>query len=221
MVKQASDAMEDMDCAVLVVEPKPPKKMELDLIDRFRSQNIPIILVINKVDINKKDNVAKTIAEYAQICDFASIVPLSALKKDNVQALMDELLKIAGEEGPAYYPDDIATDQSERQMVAEIIREKLLRSLSEEVPHGTAVEIQTFTEREDKPIIEITADIICEKASHKGIIIGKNGQMLKNIASQAREDMERLLQKKVFLQCFVKVREDWRNNEKLIEEYEQ
>ena len=221
MIREVDRAMEDIDAIIMMVEPKAPKTSELKLLERFKKKDIPVILVINKVDVNNKEYVAKTIGQFAELYEFASIVPASALKKDNVDIVKKELLKLIEDGGEVFYPDDIATDQSARQMVAEIIREKLLRSLSEEVPHGIAVETIKFTEREDKPIIDILADIICEKASHKGIVIGKNGQTLKRVASMAREDMEKLLGKKVYLECFVKVKEGWRDNEKFISEYEQ
>lgn len=177
-------------------------------------------MVINKTDITKKDIVAKTISEYSDIFDFTAVVPLSALRKDNVEPLIDEIIKtVSGD--VAFYPDDISTDRTERQLAAEILREKLIRRLSDEIPYGINVEIVSFKERENKPIIDISANIICEKASHKGIIIGKNGETLKTAATLARQEAEKLLGKKVFLECFVKVREDWRNDEKYISEYEQ
>lgn len=220
MIREIKEATLDVDCAVLVVEPRAPGKTETELIERFKKENIPVILVINKTDITKKDIVAKTISEYSDIFDFTAVVPLSALRKDNVDPLIDEIIKtVSGD--VAFYPDDISTDRTERQLAAEILREKLIRRLSDEIPYGINVEIVSFKERENKPIIDISANIICEKASHKGIIIGKNGETLKTAATLARQEAEKLLGKKVFLECFVKVREDWRNDEKYISEYEQ
>lgn len=220
MIKEINEAANDVDCAILVVEPRSPGKTEKDLIDRFKLTDTPIILVINKTDSVKKDYVAKTIIEYSEITSFAAVVPLSALKKDNIQPLIDEIIGIVDGD-TAFYPDDISTDRTERQLVSEILREKLIRRLSDEVPHGINIEIVSFKERDNKPIIDISANIICEKASHKGIVIGKNGENLKKTASLAREDMEKLLGKKVFLECFVKVKEDWRDDERYILEYEQ
>lgn len=220
MIREINEAVSDIDCAVLVVEPRSPGKTEKELTERFKASGTPLILAINKTDTVKKDYVAKAIVEYSELADFAAVVPMSALRKDNVQPLIDEIIKIVDGD-TAFYPDDISTDRTERQLVAEILREKLIRRLSDEVPHGINIEIVSFKEREDKPITEISADIVCEKASHKGIIIGKNGESLKKTASIAREDMEKLLGRKVFLECFVKVREGWRDDERYIAENEQ
>lgn len=222
MIQEADEAMDGVDAAILVAEPRSPGKTEKNLIARFAKEDVPVILFLNKADITPKDKIAEAIAQYAELHDFASIVPASALKNDNVDALMSEVVNLIDSEGVAFYPEDIATDQTVRKMASEFIREKLLRELSAEVPHGIAVNIITFREREDKPITEISAEIICEKDSHKGIIIGKNGRTLKKIASLARQDIEKLLDRKVYLECFVKVRESWRDDERFIEgEYEQ
>ncbi len=223
MIREAEEAMDGIDGAIVVAEPRSPGKTEKNLISRFQAEDIPIILVLNKADITPKEQIAEAIGQYAALCEFASIVPASALKKDNVDALLDEVEKlIAPEDGAVYYPTDIATDQTVRKMASEFIREKILRALSAEVPHGIAVHILSFRERSDKPITEISAEIVCEKDSHKGIIIGKNGRTLKKIASLARADLESLLDRKVFLECFVKVRTAWRDDERFLEnEYEQ
>lgn len=223
MIREADEAMAGVDCAVLVAEPRSPGRTEKNLIQRFTAEEIPVILFLNKSDVTPKDKIAEAIAQYAALCDFAAIVPGSALKKDNLSALMSEVEKqIPDDESIAYYPEDISTDQTVRKMASEFIREKLLRALSAEVPHGIAVNILSFRDRSDKPITEISAEIICEKDSHKGIIIGKNGQTLKKIASQARADIEELLDRKVYLECYVRVRPSWRDDERFLEqEYEQ
>lgn len=220
MIKDVNEALDGVDCAVLVVEPRSPGKTEKELIARFKNDGVPLILVINKTDTVKKDYVAKAIVEYSELCDFAAVVPLSALRRDNVEPLIDEIVKFAHGD-TAYYPDDVSTDRTERQLVSEFLREKLIRRLDDEVPHGINVEIDSFKEREDKPLVEIMATVVCERASHKGIIIGKNGENIKKAATAAREEMEKLLGKKVYLECFVKVKEGWRDDEKYIAENEQ
>lgn len=218
MVRQVNDAMDGVDAVLLVVEPRPAGKTELQLIERFEALGVPVILIINKIDKVKKEEIAKTIAAYAQLYDFASIIPISALRKDGVQIILDELLSKIGD-GICYYPDDIATDQSVRQMAAEIVREKILRDMYDEIPHGVAVEVESFGERRTKggePITAISVSIICERAAHKGMIIGRQGQMLKKIAGEARKDIETLVGTKVFLECFVKVKEGWRDDEQLL-----
>lgn len=219
MVKDINEAEKDVDCILLVAEPRSPGKTEKEFIERFKKSDIPVILVINKTDSVKKDYVAKAILEYSELYDFAAVVPLSALKKDNVEPLIEEITKIVDGD-TAFYPDDVATDLTERQLASEILREKLLRCLSDEIPHGINIEIVSFKERQDKPLVEISANIVCEKESHKGIIIGKKGETLKAAATKAREDMEKMLSKKVFLECFVKVKEGWRDDEKYIAENE-
>ena len=220
MIKDVNEAVDGVDCALLVVEPRSPGKTEKELITRFKNDGVPLILVINKTDSVKKDYVAKAIIEYSELADFAAVVPLSALKKDNISPLIDEITKFAHGD-TAYYPDDISTDRTERQLVSEILREKLIRRLDDEVPHGINVEIDSLKEREDKPLVEIMATVVCERSSHKGIIIGKNGEGIKKAATAAREEMEKLLGKKVYLECFVKVKEGWRDDEKYIAENEQ
>ena len=159
------------------------------------------------------------ISDYTQLHEFDSVVPISALQQDGVKIVLDEILRRTEESPVAYYPTDAATDRSERYLAGELVREKLLRNLRDEVPHGTAVETVLFRDREDGSLTEIFVNIICEKESHKGIIIGKQGTMLKKIATEARSEIENLLGRKVYLECRVKVREDWRNNENLINEY--
>ena len=212
MVKQIKDSVVDVDAAVLVTEPLGKiHPMELELLQRFRDLRIPAILAINKIDtIPKKDVMMEKISAFSKLFPFEAVVPVSALTGDGMPQLLAELSHYA-KEGPHYFPDDAMTDQPERVIVAEIIREKLLNCLSEEIPHGTAVTVEQMVEREEKDLIDIHAVIYCEKDSHKGIIIGKQGTMLKKVASQARRDIESFLDIKVNLQCWVKVKEDCRN----------
>lgn len=202
----------DVDAAVLVVEPIPkPGTPELQLMERMKALKVPGVLVINKIDtLEQKDKLLEVIDAYQQEFDFDAILPLSAQKGDGVPELMDTLAGYLTE-GPQLFPEDMTTDQPERQVMAEILREKMLRLLQREIPHGTAVEITRFSER-DNEIVDVEATIYCEKASHKGIIIGKQGAMLKKISTSARKDMERFMGTKVFLTTWVKVKENWRDN---------
>ena len=211
MVKVVRESVADVDCVCLLVEPIPhvgtPEQV---LIDRIREESLPAVLVINKIDTVEKDALLSVMAAYSETYDFDAIIPISAEKHDGLAELMEQLSRYAAE-GPQLFPDGMTTDQPERQIMAEIVREKLLRNLDKEIPHGTAIEVTKFSER-DNGIIDLDVTIYCEKASHKGIIIGKQGAMLKKISSQAREDMERFMGTKVFLQTWVKVKENWRDN---------
>lgn len=202
----------DVDAAVLVVEPIPkPGAPELQLMERMKALKVPGVLVINKIDtLEQKDKLLEVIDAYQQEFDFDAILPISAQKGDGVPELMDTLTGYLTE-GSQLFPEDMTTDQPERQVMAEILREKMLRLLQREIPHGTAVEITRFSER-DNEIVDVEATIYCEKASHKGIIIGKQGAMLKKISTSARKDMERFMGTKVFLTTWVKVKENWRDN---------
>ena len=217
MVKQIKDSVADVGAAVLVTEPLGKiHPTELELLQRFRDLRLPAILVINKIDtIPKKDMMMEKIATFSELFPFEAVVPVSALNGDGLPQLLDELSHHA-KEGPHYFPDDAMTDQPERVIIAEIIREKLLNCLNEEIPHGTAVTIEQMTDREHQNLIDIHAVIYCEKDSHKRIIIGKQGTMLKKIASQARREIESFLGVKINLQCWVKVKEDWRNRPGII-----
>ena len=219
MVKVVTSSLSDVDCALLLVEPIPhvggPEKA---LIDRIREEKIPCILCINKIDtVEKKDDLLAVIAAYSEAYDFDGIFPISARTRDGLDELLDEFKKHAVE-GPQLFPDGMTTDQPDRQVVGEIVREKLLRNLDKEIPHGTAVEITRFIERDDE-VIEVDATIYCEKASHKGIIIGKNGAMLKKISTEARQDIERFMGTKVYLETWVKVKENWRDSQFLISNF--
>lgn len=220
MVKQVGDSVADVDIAVLVVDFKgEPVQAELDLIASFRAQNMPAILVVNKIDtLAQKEDIIPRIDTYRTLYDFAAVVPLSARTGEGVEVLLKEL-DVYAQEGPHFFPDDAVTDQPERVIAAEIIREKLLRNLSEEVPHGIAVALESMKEREDGSMIDIDAIIYCERETHKGIIIGKGGAMLKKVATEARQDMERFFDIKVNLKTWVKVKDDWRNRDGLVRSF--
>ena len=211
MVKVVEESVADVDVIALVVEPIPHiGDQEQQLIDKIKATKVPAVLVINKSDTVEKPDLLAVIAAYSQACEFDAFVPVSARKGTGLDELVDELVKFAVE-GPQLFPDDMITDQPERQICAEFIREKLLLCLDHEIPHGTAVEITKFHRREDG-VTEIDATIICEKESHKGIIIGKRGAMLKKVGELARIDMETFLDGKVYLQTWVKVKENWRDS---------
>ena len=218
MVNVARESIADVDATILVVEPIASiGPQEEDLIQKIRGSKSPAILAINKIDTVEKDGLLEVIALYSQTGAFDAIIPISAKTGDGVE----ELLKLCGKyavEGPFLFPEDITTDQPERQVMAEIIREKILWCLDKEIPHGTAVEITTFSER-DSGIIDIDATIYCEKASHKGIIIGKHGAMLKKISSMARTDCEKFMGTRVYLTTWVKVKENWRDSDFLVRNF--
>ncbi len=221
MVNVAEKTFEEVDVILWLVEPD--KKLgfgDKHIIQELEKTNIPVILVINKIDSVKKEEVPEIINTYKDAYNFKEIIPASAMRGENVDTIVEELLNNLPE-GPMYYDEDTLTDQPMRQIVAEIIREKSLHALNEEVPHGIAVTIELMKERETKkgPITDIEATIICEKDSHKGIIIGKKGAMLKKIGSNARYEIEQQLEMKVNLQLWVKVKKDWRDSEFLMKNY--
>lgn len=211
MMKVARDTLNEVDAVLFMVTPDGTAGMgDRYIMDQLKNIKTPVILVINKVDESSREKLAKTIESYNKEFKFTETVPVSALKGENI----DELLKVIVEnlpEGPKYFPEDMLTDQPERFIVSEIIREKALRLLDQEVPHGIAVEIIQMKEKQNG-VDTIDAVIYCEKDSHKGIIIGRNGQMLKKIGTMAREDIEKLLGCRVYLQLWVKVRKDWRDD---------
>ncbi len=218
MVKTVINSVADVDAALLVVEPIDNiGTQEEMLMERLRLSGVPAVLVINKIDTVPKESLLAIIARYSKEMDFADIFPISARTGEGVDELSGEILKFA-REGPHLFPNDMITDQPEKQICAELIREKLLIVLDREVPHGTAVEVTRFSER-DNEIIDLDVTIYCEKNSHKGIIIGKNGATLKKIGELARYDIERFMGTKVFLQTWVKVKENWRDNEFLIRNF--
>ena len=212
MVKVVTSSLSDVDCALLLVEPIPHVGApELALIRRIQEEHLPAILCINKIDTVEPAELLPVIAAYNEAWDgFDAIIPISAHTGSGLDDLMQELRKYASE-GPQLFPDGEISDQPERQIMGELIREKLLLCLDKEIPHGTAVEITKFSER-DSGVIDVDATIYCEKASHKGIIIGKQGAMLKKISSLARADMEKFMGTKVYLETWVKVKENWRDN---------
>ena len=211
MVKVVRQSVADVDGVCLLVEPIAKiGAPEQALIDRIKEEKLPAVLVINKIDTVEKPQLLEVMAVYAAACDFDAIIPISAEKGDGLDILMEQLQKYAAE-GPQLFPEGMTSDQPERQIVGEIVREKLLRNLDKEIPHGTAVEVTRFSER-DSGIIDLDVTIYCEKASHKGIIIGKNGEMIKKISSHARQDIERFMGTKVYIETWVKVKENWRDN---------
>ena len=211
MVNVVKESVADVDCVLLMVEPVTAiGPQEEALIERLKQVGAPAVLVINKIDTVDKARLLEVMAVYSAAYDFDAIIPISAKTGEGIEELLQELDKYA-EEGPHLFPDDMITDQPERQICAELVREKLLRNLNKEIPHGTAIEVTKFSERENG-IIDLEVTIFCEKDSHKGIIIGKKGAMLKKIGEQARQDIEAFMGTKVNLQTWVKVKENWRDS---------
>lgn len=212
MVKVANKTLNEVDVILFLITPDEAVGAgDKYIIEQLKTVNTPVLLVINKVDAFKNENIAKTIESYTKEYNFKEVVPISALTGKNV----DELVRLIVEnlpEGPQYFPSDMITDEPEKFIVSEIIREKILKNLDEEVPHGTAVEIISMKEEKSSKLININATIYCEKDSHKAIIIGKGGLMLKKIGQSAREDMEALLGSKIYLELWVKVKKDWRDS---------
>lgn len=227
MVKAIDDSVGDVDSAMLVIDASEfkgePSKADISLIEKFKKQHIPAILVVNKIDLlNDKEKLLAITTVYTSQFDFSAVLYASAKDGYGCEEIVNEL-KAFAEEGPHFFGDDMLTDQTERSLAAEIIREKLLRSLDKEVPHGIAVVIEKFKDRKTsagEDIIDIDAVIYCESDSHKGIIIGKGGSMLKKVSSYARHDMEAFFECKINLSCWVKVKEDWRNRQALIHNFE-
>lgn len=219
MVTVAERTLKEVDVILWLVEPSTfIGAGERHIAEQLRNTDTPVILVINKIDTVEKSEILKFIDAYKDIADFKEIVPVSALKGENTEELIKVMFDYL-EEGPCYYDEDTITDQPERQIVAEMIREKALRNLNDEIPHGIAVAIDQMHERPGRGIIDIDATIVCERNSHKGIIIGKQGAMLKKIGSQARHDMENLLDCKVNLKLWVKVKKDWRDSDFLMKNF--
>ena len=220
MIQAVDDSIGGVDSCLFVTEPRGEiKPSELELLEKLRAERIPVILAINKIDmIPDKQELMSRILELTKLLDFTAVVPVSARDGDGMDALRTELMNLA-EDSEFFFPEDTLTDQPERVLAAEMIREKLLHRLNDEIPHGIAVSVEKLREREDKPILDIEAVIYCERESHKGIIIGKKGAMLKEVSSNARHELERFFECKVNLQCWVKVKEDWRNREGLIHNF--
>ena len=219
MVRSVNESVGGVDCCLLVVEAdREAGKTEQDLIDKFKALHMPAILAINKIDMIKEKKVLmKQILSYAQLYDFEAIVPVSARDGNGMNELLEELKKQACE-GGHFFDDDTLTDQPERVIAAEIIREKILRLTDKEIPHGTAVLIERMKTR-DNGILDIEATVFCERETHKRILIGKNGEMLKRISTLARQDIERFFDCKVYLQTWIKVKEDWRNRAQLVQNF--
>ena len=210
MVKTANSTMQEGDMVILVADVGyRPGDVEEDIVAYLKKSGTPAILALNKVDLYRREQIAETIAAYAAIHNFEAVVPISAKKGKYVNEVLDECAKLL-REGDWFYDEDMITDQPQRQMVAEIIREKILRTLDKEIPHGVAIVVEEY--RDEGSIVRIRAEIFCEKASHKGILVGKNGETLKRIGSYAREDMEKLLDAQVYLNLWVKVKENWRDS---------
>jgi len=220
MIKSVGEGISGMDACLFVTEPDGDlREAETELLARLKREKAPVVLVVNKTDsIKDKEVVMQKIIKLTQAYDFEAVVPTSAITGDNVDAVIEELEKLAYE-SVHFFPDDTLTDQPERVIASEIIREKMLLLLDKEVPHGVAVSIEKMRERGGSNIMDVEAIIYCEKESHKGIIIGKKGEMLKRISTRARIDMERFFDCKINLQCWVKVKEDWRNREGLIHNF--
>lgn len=219
MVSVAERTLNEVDVVLWLVEPSTfIGAGERHIIEQLKKVSTPVILVINKIDTVKKEEILEFIAAYKEVYDFAEIVPVSALKGENADHLIDTVFEYL-QEGPMFYDEDTITDQPERQIVAELVREKALRLLSDEIPHGIAVSIEKMRERKKGNIMDIEATIVCERESHKGIIIGKKGSMLKKIGTDARREIENLLDMKVNLQLWVKVKKDWRDSDFLLKNY--
>lgn len=217
MVKFASDSLGEVDLVLFITSAEGEMiRSDEYILEELKKVKVPVFLLINKIDETTPEKVATTIETYAKAFDFAEVIPMSALKGKNIEPLMEEMKKYLPE-GPKYYPEDMITDKQERFIVNEIIREKALRLLNQEVPHGIAIEILSMKQSKSGTY-HIDANMLCEKASHKGIIIGKNGTMLKRISQYAREDIEKFLGNKVYLRVWVKVKEDWRDSQFLLKE---
>ena len=211
MVNVVKESVADVDAVMLLIEPIANiGKQEEELIARIKEARVPAVLVINKIDTIEKSALLEVMAVYSAACEFDAIIPISAKNGEGLDELMQQLEKYAVE-GPQLFPDDMISDQPEKQICAELVREKLLLCLDKEIPHGTAIEVTKFSERENG-IIDMDVTIFCEKASHKGIIIGKQGAMLRRIGELARNDIEAFMGTKVFLQTWVKVKENWRDS---------
>lgn len=220
MLNTVKESVSDIDAVVFMMDcTKKINEQELDILRSMNKAKMPVILVLNKIDLLKnKNDIAPVISELTSKAEFKAVVPVSVTQNDGIDAVIDEIIDIS-EESVHYFPDDMITDQPEKVLAAEMIREKLLMLLKDEVPHGIAVGVEEMKERDDKDILDISAVIYCEKESHKGIVIGKGGAMLKKASTAARIELEDFFQIKVNLKCWVKVKEDWRNREGLIRSF--
>ncbi|MBR4092643.1 MAG: GTPase Era [Oscillospiraceae bacterium] len=209
----------DIDAIIFIIDvSKKIGEQDKLIAEKIKNSRSPVILILNKTDLVEKKIVAEKIKEISELYDFSAVIPISAKNNDGTDLVLEEVSKYANE-GPHFFPDDAITNQNERVLAAEIIREKLLILLNDEIPHGIAVTVEEMKERNDKDLLDIQATIFCERDSHKGIIIGKNGSMLKKIGSLARQELEEFFRIKVNLQCWIKVKEDWRNREGIIKNF--
>ena len=219
MVRSAETTFNEVDLVLMLIEPTVEiQAMDQYVLERLKNVKTPVVLVINKIDTVERETLLEVIAAYSKLYDFAEVVPISAMKNRNTEKLLSVIQKYLPE-GPQYFPGDMVTDQPERQIAAEIIREKAVYLLQDEVPHGIAVEIMSMKKRPDQDLVDVQATIYCERDSHKGIIIGKQGSMLKRIGSTARYDMQRLLGSPIYLQLWVKVKKDWRDSDFLLKNF--
>ncbi len=219
MVKSAETTLNEVDIVLYLIEPfEKIKESDLSIIKRLENVKTPVFLIINKIDTISPEDILAVIESYKSVYNFAEIIPVSALKGKNKDNLLKCIKKYLPE-GPQFFPSDMITDQPERQIVSEIIREKSLKLLQDEIPHGIAVEVSSMKPRQNKDIIDIQATIYCERDSHKGIIIGKQGCMLKKIGSNARYEIERLLGSPINLQIWIKVKKDWRDSDFLLKNF--
>jgi len=216
MTKSARSVIGDVDVVVLMIEPIAKiGEAEKSVLEKTKADKTPVILVINKVDTISKESILEVIQVYSQEYEFSAILPISALNNDGVELVLEEIDKYLVE-SEFFFPEDMITDQPERQIAAELIREKTLRLLMDEVPHGIGVSIEEYNEQKSKNLISIRAEIFCERESHKRIIIGKNGEMIKKIGTYAREDLEKFLDAKIYLDLWVKVKKDWRDKQSVL-----
>lgn len=217
MVNLAETTMNEVDIVLYLVEAtdSEPGTGDRHIAEQLKTLKTPVFLIINKIDLVKREKILELITKFSSLMNFMSVIPVSALNDEGTDVILKEIKKRLPE-GPKYFPDDVLTDQPEKMIAAELIREKILQLVSEEVPHGTGVEVISFKDRPGKDIIDIEANIYCEKETHKGILIGKEGKMLKKIGSLSRVEIENLLGSKVFLQLWVKVKPDWRNSDNML-----
>ena len=216
MAKSAKNAIGDVDVVVLMIEPVAKiGEAEKSVLERTKADRIPVILVINKVDTISKENILEVIHVYSREYEFSAILPISALNNDGVELVLEEIDKYLID-SEFFFPEDMITDQPERQIAAEIIREKTLRLLMDEIPHGIGVSVEEYNEQKSKNLISVRAEIFCERESHKRIIIGKNGEMIKKIGTYSREDLEKFLDCKIYLDLWVKVKKDWRDKQSIL-----
>ncbi|MCX7923511.1 MAG: GTPase Era [Clostridia bacterium] len=217
MMSVATETLNEVDAVLFLIEATDlqPGSGDAHIMEQLKGLKTPVFLIINKIDLVKKEQILATITAYKEQLDFATIVPVSALNNQGIDIILEEIKKVLPE-GPKYFPEDMLTDQPEKIIAAELIREKILQMISDEVPHGVGVEILSFKQREGKDMVDIQANIYCERDSHKGILIGKEGKMLKRIGSLSRGEIEKLLGTKVFMELWVKVKPDWRNSENML-----